>query len=429
MDIFRAGGRFVMEFPRVGLSQEWKSNTPREVIAQEGLCVQIPCHYNHPSHLVNQPRDGVWFRHEEDGRSPIVFHSKDHNHELPQFRNRTWLSGDLKGGDCSLIINNIRQEDGGSYSFRIEFDNKNSYSFLPATRLNVSDFTDKPTILPAELIAGKRMDVSCTFNTTCNGTAPVLSWDTPTDIPESVSNIVTQQGVALIYTSVLTLILSVKHHGQTLTCRVRYPSVSSEQTLVLTVQYAPQNLTITSFDMITTSSISIIEGNSTVVICSVESFPASNLTWRHLNIVMNRTSSNNELWLVIPHVTSRDTGDYQCVSENEHGIVEGFITITVEGHSSMEWKVGLLGAGIALCVGLCGFFIFKCMRKSRSTGRGHSAHAEGVSSNSTSEQWNRSLTKNWKDLEMKSNPGVSSCTKDNTYANCDLVEDSVYGNI
>ncbi|XP_041037235.1 uncharacterized protein LOC121274125 [Carcharodon carcharias] len=101
----------------------------------------------------------------------------------------------------------------------------------------LQDFTDKPTIFPAEIIAGKRVDVSCTFNTTCNGTAaPVLTWDTPTDVPGSVSNTVTQHGVTLTYTSVLTLIPSLKHHGHTLSCRVRYPSVSSERTLVLTVQ-------------------------------------------------------------------------------------------------------------------------------------------------------------------------------------------------
>ncbi|XP_078389683.1 uncharacterized protein LOC144671591 isoform X8 [Cetorhinus maximus] len=314
------------------LSQEWKGDTPREVKAQEGSCVHIPCHYSYPSCLENQPRGGVWFNNEKQiPWAPIAFHSKGHNHELPRFRHRTRLSGDLKDGDCSLIINNIRREDAGPYFFRIEFDNGPSYNYYPVTRLHVSDFTDKPTIFPAEIIAGMCVDVSCTFNTTCNGTAaPVVTWDTPADVPGSVSNTVTQHGVTLTYTSVLTLVPSLKHHGQTLSCRVRYPSVSSERTLVLTVQDAPQNLSISSLDMINASSINIIEGNSAVIICSVESFPASNLTWRHLNVPMNRTSSNNELWLVIPHITSRDTGDYQCVAENEHGAVEGFITITVE---------------------------------------------------------------------------------------------------
>ncbi|XP_078390090.1 sialic acid-binding Ig-like lectin 13 isoform X2 [Cetorhinus maximus] len=390
---------FLLSLLQVGLSQEWKGDTPREVTAQEGSCVQIPCHYSYPSHLESRPGAGVWFNNENQiPEAPIAFHSKDHSHEIPRFRHRTRLSGDLKDGDCSLIINNISREDAGPYFFRIEFDSRNSYNYYPLTQLHVSDFTDKPTIFPAEIIAGKRVDVRCTFNTTCNGTAaPVLTWDTPTDVPGPVSNTVTQHGVTLTYTSVLTLIASVKHHGHTLSCRVRYPSVSSERTLVLTVQYTPQNLSITSLDMINVSSINIIEGNSAVIICSVESFPASNLMWRHLNVPMNRTSSNNELWLVILHVTSRDTGDYQCVAENEHGAVEGFITITVEWRDSNVWKAGLLAAGICLSVGLSGFFIFKCVRKGSSTGRGHSAQAERVGSSSTGEQSDRS----WREQHRK----------------------------
>ncbi|XP_078390089.1 sialic acid-binding Ig-like lectin 13 isoform X1 [Cetorhinus maximus] len=551
---------FLLSLLQVGLSQEWKGDTPREVTAQEGSCVQIPCHYSYPSHLESRPGAGVWFNNENQiPEAPIAFHSKDHSHEIPRFRHRTRLSGDLKDGDCSLIINNISREDAGPYFFRIEFDSRNSYNYYPLTQLHVSDFTDKPTIFPAEIIAGKRVDVRCTFNTTCNGTAaPVLTWDTPTDVPGPVSNTVTQHGVTLTYTSVLTLIASVKHHGHTLSCRVRYPSVSSERTLVLTVQYTPQNLSITSLDMINVSSINIIEGNSAVIICSVESFPASNLMWRHLNVPMNRTSSNNELWLVILHVTSRDTGDYQCVAENEHGAVEGFITITVEyapqnlsitsldminassiniiegnsaviicsvesfpasnlmwrhlnvsmnrtrsnnelwlviphvtsrdtgdyqcmaenEHGAVEgfititaqwrdsnvWKAGLLAAGICLSVGLSGFFIFKCVRKWSSTGRGHSAQAERVGSSTSGEQsdksWKRddgkagiksnhrvdeyqgsvyeNCERGWalrnqkkdeKVLEMKSNRRVNPYTNDDLYANCDLADDSVYGNV
>uniref|UniRef100_UPI00398F71DB myelin-associated glycoprotein-like n=1 Tax=Pristiophorus japonicus TaxID=55135 RepID=UPI00398F71DB len=312
------------------MSQEWNCITPRDVRAQEGLCVQIPCNYSYPLRLANQPRVGIWYYNEENTLSSVAFHSKNRNRELPRFRHRTRLSGDLKDGDCSLIINNITQEDAGPYYFRIEFANNNRYNYYPVTRLRVSDFTDNPTIFPAGIIAGKRVDISCTYNTTCNGTTPVLTWVNATDIPGSVSNSVTQHGDTLTYTSVLTLIPSLKHQGQSLTCRVRYPSVSSEQSLTLTVQYAPRNLSITSLDMINDSSISIKEGNYTVILCSVESFPASNLTWRHLGVTRNRTSYNNELWLEFAHVTYRVAGDYQCVAENEHGAVERIITITVE---------------------------------------------------------------------------------------------------
>ncbi|XP_072409740.1 sialic acid-binding Ig-like lectin 13 isoform X2 [Chiloscyllium punctatum] len=317
---------FLLSLLQAGLAQNWKINIPPRVTAQEGSCAWIPCHYSYPSHLASQTRIGIWYQ----GKDSIAFHSKHHEKMLQRFRNRTWLLGDLKGGDCSLIINNIIREDAGSYHLRIEFDNVNSYSYSSATNLHISDFTDKPMIFPVEIIAGKRVNLRCTFNTTCNGTAPALTWDTPIAVPGSVSNTVTQNGVTLTYTTVLSLIPSPRHQGQTLTCRVSYPTVSSEQTFVLTVQYPPQNLSVASLNVMKDSLINIIEGNSAVIICSVKSLPASNLTWRHLNVTVNRTHSNNELWLEIPHITHRETGDYQCVAENEHGAVEGSITITVE---------------------------------------------------------------------------------------------------
>ncbi|XP_032905984.1 sialic acid-binding Ig-like lectin 10 [Amblyraja radiata] len=203
--------------------------------------------------------------------------------------------GTLRDGNCSLVIYNIRQEDEGPYHFRIDFNNNNDrFSFFPVTRLRVSDFTDKPSIFPVETVEGK-------------------TW-----------------GDKLTYTSVVSLTPALKHHRQNLTCRFRYRTVSSEQTLTLTVQYSPQNLSITSSDKVNKSWVSIKEGNSTAILCSVQSFPASNLTWRHLGVTMNRTSSNNELWLEFPQVTPRLTGVYQCVAENKHGTTERSVTLAIE---------------------------------------------------------------------------------------------------
>ncbi|XP_078251088.1 sialic acid-binding Ig-like lectin 13 [Rhinoraja longicauda] len=316
---------------QAAVSTEWTANYPSEVTAQRGLCAWIPCHYSYPSHLNNKPT-GIWINDENWNPSPLAFHSGNPDKVSTKFHNRTRLSGTLRDGNCSLVIDNIKQEDEGPYHFRIEFNSKDRYSFFPVTRLRVSDFTDKPTIFPVETVDGKPVNVTCTFttNTMCNRVVPTFTWVTSADQPPTASHSGTQLGDTRTFTSVLSLTPSLKHHGQNLTCRVRYPTVSSEQTLTLTVQYSPQNLSVASSVKMNNSRVSVKEGNSAAFLCSVQSFPASNLTWRHLGVTLNTTSSNNELWLDFPQVTPRLAGDYQCVAENEHGTAERTVTVAID---------------------------------------------------------------------------------------------------
>ncbi|XP_072122230.1 sialic acid-binding Ig-like lectin 13 isoform X3 [Mobula birostris] len=321
---------FLLPLLQVAVSSEWSANTPRHVKAQSGLCAWIPCQYRYPSYLHERSRTGIWYVRKNTKSPQIVFHSRYHRKAIQKFRYRTRLSGDLKDGDCSLVIDNITQKDEGWYSFRIEFDRWNRYHYRPVTRLRVTDFTDKPTIFAAELVEGKSVNISCIFNTTCDGTSATLTWLSPTDVAPSVSSSVTRWHDTLTYTSVLTMTPALKHHGQGLTCRVRYPSVSSEQTLTLTVQYAPRNILITSPSNVNNSWVNIKKGIPTSILCSAQSFPVSNLTWRHHGVILNTTSSSNQLWLEFPQVTPQQAGVYQCVAENKHGTAERAITLSVE---------------------------------------------------------------------------------------------------
>ncbi|XP_072899533.1 myelin-associated glycoprotein-like [Hemitrygon akajei] len=321
---------FLLPLLQATVSKEWRADTPSHVTAQRGLCARIPCHYRYPSSVNKSSWTGIWYNSDNSNSGPIVFHSSDHSREMQKFQSRTRLSGNLKDNDCSLVIDSISQNDEGWYFFRIEFVGSNHYNYLPVTWLRVSDFTDKPTIFAAEIVEGKAVNMTCIFNTTCDGTSPTLTWVTPTDVPPSVSSSVTRWHNNLTYTSVLTMTPALKHHGQNLTCSVRYPSVSSEQTLSLTVQYAPQNFSITSTNSVNNSWVSMKEGIPTSILCSVQSFPASNLRWRHLGVTLNTTSSSNKLWLVFPQVTPQQAGVYQCVAENKHGTAERAVTLTVE---------------------------------------------------------------------------------------------------
>ncbi|XP_072920163.1 myeloid cell surface antigen CD33-like [Hemitrygon akajei] len=248
---------FLLPLLQGTMSNEWTADTPSHVTSQRGLCAQIPCHYHYPSNLHEEPRTGIWYNSEKQDNHHIAFHSSDHSQEMQKFQHRTRLSGDLNDDECSLVIDNITQEDEGPYYFRIEFTGSALYNYHPVTQLRISDFTDKPMIFAAELVEGKSVDITCIFNTTCNGTSPTLTWVTPTDVPPSVSSSVTRWHNTLTYTSVLTMTPALKHHGQNLTCNVRYPSVSSEQTLTLTVQYAPQNFSVTSTNSVNNSWISL----------------------------------------------------------------------------------------------------------------------------------------------------------------------------
>ncbi|XP_059817773.1 myeloid cell surface antigen CD33-like [Hypanus sabinus] len=170
--------------------QEWKVIVPQTVTAQRGLCAQIPCHYTHPLREAGSTWTGIWINDEKP--QSIVFHSKQPKKTAARFRQRTQLSGDLKNGNCSLIIENIMQEDEGSYFFKVEFNSRDYYT-SPETRLHVSNFTDKPSILAAEMVPGKPMKIKCTFNTMCKGTTPTLTWITPAEVPTSNRSSVTQK--------------------------------------------------------------------------------------------------------------------------------------------------------------------------------------------------------------------------------------------
>ncbi|XP_072918331.1 myeloid cell surface antigen CD33-like [Hemitrygon akajei] len=358
---------FLLPLLQGTVSTEWTADRPLHVTAQRGLCAQIPCHYHYPSNLHEEPRTGIWYNSEIQGNRRIAFHSRDHSQEMQKFQHRTRLSGDLNDDDCSLVIDNITQEDEGPYFFRIEFTGSDRYNYLPATRLRVSDFTDKPTIFAAEFVEGKSVDITCIFNTTCNGTSPTLTWVTPTDVPPSVSSSVTRWHNTLTYTSVLTMTPALKHHGQNLTCRVRYPSVSSEQTLTLTVQYKPE----ISRDSGCTRTPEVI-----TCACAARSNPPGELTW-HLplaNLSGNQTHGRFQTWQVadgqlVTGWLTLGVGEEEedvtafCTVQNQHGEVMFAVFLWMTGGVSAVWTTVLLTSSVILSMLLAGFFISRYIQK------------------------------------------------------------------
>ncbi|XP_072914973.1 myeloid cell surface antigen CD33-like [Hemitrygon akajei] len=217
-------------------SEVWNASTLTCVSAPRGMSARIPCKYTYPLRLADKTRTAIWINGQQRKLQPVAFHSKDKGQVSSSFQHRTGLAGDLKDNDCSLIINNVTEADEGYYYFRIEFGSQNDYSFFPATKLLVSDHTETPSIFPFELDAGKPVNISCTFNLKCNASTPSFTWVSSTNASSSAPTRVIRQRGTRTFTSVLTLTPTLKDHGQKLSCRVTYPSASSERSVTMIVQ-------------------------------------------------------------------------------------------------------------------------------------------------------------------------------------------------
>lgn len=107
------------------LHSSWTIKVPSSVEGLLGSCVVIPCSYDYPNpgkELVEFT--GMWL----DGANRRIVHSAGSN-VLPQYLNRTKLTGNLSQKKCSLEIDPLRQSDQGPFAFRIQIAAFNNFSY------------------------------------------------------------------------------------------------------------------------------------------------------------------------------------------------------------------------------------------------------------------------------------------------------------
>uniref|UniRef100_A0A8C6SSN4 Uncharacterized protein n=1 Tax=Neogobius melanostomus TaxID=47308 RepID=A0A8C6SSN4_9GOBI len=114
------------------------ANVPFRVSALSRSCVVIPCSYENP-HL------GIWAK-----RSGGVVYHNGRSHILDHFKDRTRMVGDLRDGDCSLEIDDIKPFD-----------------LFASRRKEESNVTKKYFYSTAEEEAGSVLTVSCSVRHTC----------------------------------------------------------------------------------------------------------------------------------------------------------------------------------------------------------------------------------------------------------------------
>uniref|UniRef100_A0A3P9BNM6 B-cell receptor CD22 first Ig-like domain-containing protein n=1 Tax=Maylandia zebra TaxID=106582 RepID=A0A3P9BNM6_9CICH len=180
----------------------------RELTAEAGLCVVIPCSFTTAANFT--PKHTVWYKCEASKKcsdADITFHSNKNNEKVQSgFKGRvSRLEPDVSQKNCSIIINDLKESDSGFYQLRVT-----GYSFILGNLFPLG-IEQKPTVMIPTLTEGQQATLTCTAPGLCSGSTEGL---TP----------FTQRHV-----STLTFNPSAEHHNTNVTCKIRFTGDATAQ--------------------------------------------------------------------------------------------------------------------------------------------------------------------------------------------------------
>ncbi|XP_065776821.1 sialic acid-binding Ig-like lectin 10 isoform X5 [Muntiacus reevesi] len=268
----------------------FKLQVQESVIVQEGLCVVVPCSIFYPSRgwIPTTPAYGFWFRDQTPRPSlPVATNKPGQDVDTD-----TWGRFQLLGNpseSCSLLIREARLEDSSLYFFRFERGDYVKYNFMEYK-----------------------------FYLQVTGTSPRTS-----------------------YFSELTFTPRPQDHNTELTCRVDFSGegVSTQNTVRLSVAYAPKDLVISISDTDEPAleprgespHLEVKKGQSLRLLCAADSLPLATLSWTLQDRVLSWSHplGSTTLELALPGVKAEDAGRYTCRAENRLGFLSRSLDLSV----------------------------------------------------------------------------------------------------
>uniref|UniRef100_A0A3P8N5M1 Ig-like domain-containing protein n=1 Tax=Astatotilapia calliptera TaxID=8154 RepID=A0A3P8N5M1_ASTCA len=192
----------------------WTVDVPSSVEGLLGSCVVIPCSYNYPD-IAAHTFTGIWRIDDQ-----VIYHPTESN-TMEKYRGRTKLLGDLSKKNCSLMIENLQQSDGGPFFFRIELEGPNKFSYSN-NKVSISMIGEpNPTdfFVQEEVKEGQTVSAFCSVSHSCPTNPPDFHWSHSGEQHFQTQNLQNGQWKA---TSTLTFRSDRTDNNKPLRCRVTY---------------------------------------------------------------------------------------------------------------------------------------------------------------------------------------------------------------
>ncbi|KAH0517364.1 Sialic acid-binding Ig-like lectin 12 [Microtus ochrogaster] len=281
-------------------------NVKKRVVVQEGLCIQVPCKFTYGKEewSDSDPAHGYWFRDRANPlQDPPVATNNPGRPALNTTKDRFFLLGEPLKKNCSLYIRETRKDDAGSYFFRLERGKTKLSYMLNMMTLQVTDLTYTPDILiPETLEAGRPSNLNCSAPWACG--SPTFSW---------TGSYVSILSTNTTGSAVLTVTPQPWDHGTNLTCQVTLPGagVTTRTTIRLNVS--------SSTALRKGSTLTLLEGETLHIACTVDSNPPARLNWVHENIILSPIQPSTPGLLELSPEHLRYEGKFTCTAQNVLG--------------------------------------------------------------------------------------------------------------
>ncbi|XP_016527815.1 sialic acid-binding Ig-like lectin 14, partial [Poecilia formosa] len=215
-----------------------------EIRAEVGLCAVIPCAFTSlfaPEHIVWSKCDTARCYYPK-----IIFHSDKNKENIqPGFKGRVSLvESDVAQKNCSIIINDLKESDSGSYRLRIEGKaTGEAFSYEEKPTLLVTELNQKPSVM-IPLTERQLVTLTCTAPGLCSGSPPNITWmwrgkgEKDSVIKGNITALKTENLTAVTqrHSSTLSFNPSAKHNNTNVICKVSFPgNITREVSVSLNV--------------------------------------------------------------------------------------------------------------------------------------------------------------------------------------------------